>query len=74
VVGLVGSASKESVNPLFLETCDTHEPNAYPQDPNTMYLLAHLTHVDFPFLAAAFGLGVATGALVGFAFFRWRMP
>jgi len=39
-----------------------------------MILLAHLTHVDFPFLAAAYGLGITTGVLLGAAFSRWRTP
>jgi len=37
-----------------------------------MHFLAHLTNVEFPMLAAAYGLGVATGAFAYFALFRTR--
>lgn len=37
-----------------------------------MQLLAHLTDVEFPMLACAYGLGVVTGAFACFVVFRTR--
>lgn len=38
-----------------------------------MQLLAHLTSFDFPALAVAYGLGIATGAFAYFVLFRTRV-
>lgn len=37
-----------------------------------MILLAHLTDMEFPALAIAYGSGVATGAFAALVIFRWR--
>lgn len=37
-----------------------------------MILLAHLTEVEFPALAIAYGAGIATGAFSAMVLFRWR--
>lgn len=37
-----------------------------------MMLLAHLTDMEFPALAIAYGAGIATGAFAAMVLFRWR--
>jgi hypothetical protein len=37
-----------------------------------MMLLAHLTDLEFPALALAYGVGIATGAFAAVVLFRWR--
>ena len=37
-----------------------------------MLLLAHLTDMEFPALAVAYGAGIATGAFAALVIFRWR--